>query len=538
MSLSARLREQEEQAEIVPTAPSSIVSGGTMGKMKAPRGGGGPIMDDRRQPPRSNEQGFYVARPGDEAKYSQTRATTANASIGPTVASAVRWANPRSSSSEMDEKDDKVRDDSACAGVQRSIQRLKAARRRSRCLRAAMSIGLAWILFVYIRRTLRGGDGPKVVEDGGPKITSANAGTSWNPLKRVWSSFGGRSGTAAQTKNLRVPADDPPLKMATVVVPAVVPDVVPDDQRSEQRPPGVVVHAPPFPSNLDHLSNLTQPYRREHEAPYFWDVHFSGETVAEAIFGQCHYLVQACEHGTRQPHFNEDKLEVFYLDGVRYVNVDTTTPDGIDRAGRLGLAKSGDADVIISPNLHLMSTKVFSTVNSGRMFALFRDPVDRAMTMYYYLSKASWDPMYNPKLAKMTIEEYAQSGFIENNWVTRFLVDKPGGKLTKQDMLMAKNIIRYKCLVGLYSDLESSMSRFQRYFGWNAGDTKTRNDDIPKCRKAFIEAGDKRMQHEQLDKRSRAWSLIEKQNKFDMELYEFSKRIFKVQGKQIFNVVG
>lgn len=66
-------------------------------------------------------------------------------------------------------------------------------------------------------------------------------------------------------------------------------------------------------------------------------------------------------------------LGVFPLDEARYVNVDLTTAEGIDRAARLGLASSGLADLVISPRFHDIS-RIFSASNQGRMFALFRHP--------------------------------------------------------------------------------------------------------------------------------------------------------------------
>lgn len=72
--------------------------------------------------------------------------------------------------------------------------------------------------------------------------------------------------------------------------------------------PNTIIHHAIFPSHLSHLSNLTLAYNPLVETPYFWDVHFSGESVAEAVFSKCHGLVQACEFGLRQPDYNEDAI--------------------------------------------------------------------------------------------------------------------------------------------------------------------------------------------------------------------------------------
>lgn len=173
--------------------------------------------------------------------------------------------------------------------------------------------------------------------------------------------------------------------------------------------------------------------------------------------------------------------------------------------------------------------------------------------MYYYLAKASWDSQYNPAIARMSVEEYAKSGYIENNWLTRFLVDKPGGKLTHVDMLLAKKSIKFKCLVGLYDDMEVSMARFQRYFGWNAHDSPEKKAGVIKCRSAAVAKGDKNVLGHPISIKdeyaasssvaavkagSKAWNAILRMNKFDMELYEYAKKIYRIQGEQIFDVVG
>jgi hypothetical protein len=314
-----------------------------------------------------------------------------------------------------------------------------------------------------------------------------------------------------------------------------------------------------FPSYFSSLSNLTEEYRPEVETPLFWDIHFSGESIAEAIFSDCHNLVMASEFGLRQPNYSEDTLAEFRLDGSRYVNVELNTKEGILRAARLGLANSHLADVIISPYIHNMASSIFTKQNPGRLFTIFRHPVDRALGMYHYLAKASWDPLYNPELRNMSISEFAKSKYIENNWMTRFLIGKTKGKLTHADMLLAKQILRYKVLVGLYDELDTSMVRFQRYFGWKSV-TKTQADTA-KCRSKAIARGDKNVlghptsiknQNALLESfqsnRSQtveevvvgnaAWKAIERHNLFDMELYAFAKRVYALQGEHIFGVVG
>ena len=67
-----------------------------------------------------------------------------------------------------------------------------------------------------------------------------------------------------------------------------------------------IVHTATFPNHLSHLTNLTNMYNPKIETPYFWDVHFSGESIAEHVFATCYGLSLACEFGLRQPDYNEE----------------------------------------------------------------------------------------------------------------------------------------------------------------------------------------------------------------------------------------
>ena len=153
--------------------------------------------------------------------------------------------------------------------------------------------------------------------------------------------------------------------------------------------------------------------------------------------------------------------------------------------------------------------------------------------------------MYNPSLSRMSIQEYAKSRYIENNFMTRYLIGKPGGKLTHADMLLAKKIVKFKCLVGLYDDIAESSDRFARYFGWGVDGPAAR------CARRAVAAGDRavlghptstkgandRMSADTAVRAgSAAWNAIAAQNRFDVELYEFARRMYRLQGEMIFDV--
>ena len=99
------------------------------------------------------------------------------------------------------------------------------------------------------------------------------------------------------------------------------------------------------------------------------------------------------------------------------VNVDITTVEGIARAEQMGFADSGLADVVMTHLLH-EANELFTPTAKGRIFTVFRHPVDCAIGMFRYIQVADWEPTYDPTLKDMTIGEYAMSTLVEDNWPT------------------------------------------------------------------------------------------------------------------------
>ena len=220
-------------------------------------------------------------------------------------------------------------------------------------------------------------------------------------------------------------------------------------------------------------------------------------------------------------------MQVLSINEENYLNVDTTTQAGLNHAKSLNFMNSPlSPSIIYSPLIHEVGS-IFTPSKRGRMFTLFRHPIERAVGMYFYLQTAKWDPLYNPELSKMSIEEYAMSASMENNWMTRFLVNKKGGKLTIEDLNVAKEIIKRKCVVGLFEKMEESLIRFEIYFGWRAEMSSKQK----KCEKKLLENGDERHDHPIVEKGTKGWKALMQQNRFDMELYQYAVKLFDEQGK-------
>ena len=80
----------------------------------------------------------------------------------------------------------------------------------------------------------------------------------------------------------------------------------------------------------------------------------------------------------------------------------------------MNLGSSGLADVIVSPYLHEVST-LFSPNRKGRVFVVLRDPIERAVSTFGFQEELFLKQ--NPGKTFLTLDEYAKSSNIENNWL-------------------------------------------------------------------------------------------------------------------------
>lgn len=204
-------------------------------------------------------------------------------------------------------------------------------------------------------------------------------------------------------------------------------------------------------------------------------------------------------------------------------------PPGIEKARKLELVSSGLVDVIVSPYLHHVST-LFSSNHKGRIFAVFRDPIERALSIYGFQEHLFLKE--NPGKTFMTLEEYAKSSKIENNWMTRFVTNRLAGPLSPQDLQSAKNILRAKCLIGLLDKKEETMKRFNKYFGWNTLKVDPRHAELrQQCIQKNLEGAPshRKFSSQIVEQGSKIHTLLTAQNVYDIELYLYARELFDMQ---------
>ena len=259
-----------------------------------------------------------------------------------------------------------------------------------------------------------------------------------------------------------------------------------------------------------------------------------GSSIKDAM-GGCHRFVQATEFGITDGHGADTAVAIVYpavpgvadTDRSPFVNIDSTTVAGIQRARDMGFADAQLADVVVSPFV-FDPNELFTPTARGRLFSVFRHPIERAVSMFYYIRVADWEPSYKPELKDWTLEQYATSDVVENNWMTRQLSNQLGGELTDGDLQSAMEVIRSKTLVGLMSKIEPSMTRFEKFFRWTYR-VNPANQEI--CRERMMGGGSNsnKANKKPLAEGDEAWGLLALQNNYDLQLYAYIENLFDEQ---------
>lgn len=201
------------------------------------------------------------------------------------------------------------------------------------------------------------------------------------------------------------------------------------------------------------------------------------------------------------------------------MNVDTTRPNGIARAHKLGLIPSRIAGAIFSPYAYEISS-LFDQKHKGRFFTMMRDPISRIVSMYYYQQVQGLLPSEDT-----TIVQFVATN--EDNWMTRMLTNQiMTGKIGAADLDVAKEILRRKFLIGLWAeDKTESMRRIEQYFGWKFPSPVAQN-----CKndKLYFEWNNKNP-HPSTENEDELILQIQKINRYDVELYAYAKQLYREQ---------
>lgn len=277
--------------------------------------------------------------------------------------------------------------------------------------------------------------------------------------------------------------------------------------------------------NLAELSNLknTWDLLQPNDIAILWHVPESGSSVIRHAIGGCHRLVQASGFGIRDGHAGDERVGVIYpSEGSPFVNIDSTTIAGIQRAANMRFANAQVADVVVSPLIH-ETNELFTHSSKGRFFAVFRHPIERVVRLFYTLQERE------PALREWTIERYSRSTFVENNYITRHLSNTLEGPLDDSHYHKAVEIVRQKFLVGLATQIDQSLDRYEKYFRWTY---RVHPKSQEACRKNILSkesAFEKQIKKRMPKEGDSTWAWLSHHNAFDLRLYAYIEKLFEEQ---------
>lgn len=261
---------------------------------------------------------------------------------------------------------------------------------------------------------------------------------------------------------------------------------------------------------------------------FIWSTPRTGSTTIKEIASQCLGLTLASEAGKGYNAGSDDDNKMLRivegLDGSMFANVDLTNPRGIAMAKSKHIARDERIDLISSAYL-FDSADLFTPESRGYMIAIFRHPIQRAVSLYYSLKR---NPLFATQMAPLqTIDQYARSNMVENNWLTRFLTATYSGKLGPEHEAVAKEVLRTKCLVGLLKEKTETMRRFSYLFDNLMIERSQRSAECTEKLLYWDWPGKNR--HELVLEGDPAYERLYEQNMFDIRLYEYAETLFSAQ---------
>lgn len=168
--------------------------------------------------------------------------------------------------------------------------------------------------------------------------------------------------------------------------------------------------------------------------------------------------------------------------------------------------------------------------NECEYFTLLRDPIDRVISDFYYILEQPSHSRYEKvKKGSMSLYDYLKSkmSVAMSNAQTRLVAgylsgagdvkkeDLPFGKCTEETLLEAEENLKEFSVVGLTERFDETLILLKRAFGWKT----------PYYTRANVTK--KRPKKREISQES--IRLIKDYNKYDIELYEYGKKLFDEQ---------
>lgn len=273
-----------------------------------------------------------------------------------------------------------------------------------------------------------------------------------------------------------------------------------------------------------------QPATQKKVVGFYWQIPRCGGTTLKHILGTCLRQAAAARTSADYCDMNTDTIQTCPTKVGTFVNADPSDHGGIQRCDRMGLIESGVPDVIVSSRI-LHAATLFDPAHKGRLFSIFRNPIERAVSTFFYLQNAYWERHYRPELKEMTILDYAALPDTANNWMTRWLTGKNAEPhLTEDDLIFAKELLRRKFLILLTDEMGESIERLLNYMNWKIPEEHF--EETRQCLLANTKKGDgqNRNKHLMPEEGSPEYEALKAINNLDIQLFEYAQQLFKVRG--------
>ena len=312
----------------------------------------------------------------------------------------------------------------------------------------------------------------------------------------------------------------------------------------------------------------------------FWHLPRTGGSTITKILGECFGLTLGLSN-PEIPYLDETTLRALRHQNSKLVNVDLSTAGGIQRAAQLNIVHTTTSpsaripltDVIVTPNLYDTAKYLFNDSPSpnsetnkagspvqqrkGRLFTIFRHPVEREVSWFYHIKHLAENDKdsFHSDVHIYELSDWLVSARFLDNIMVRSIVDKMDRsyRVTTHDLHVAKEVIRRKCLILLIEEKAASLERLIQYFHWNrhqigAGIAGRECEEKSlhwgwsnKNRHPIVHHDISSESHEAKDEKNDHWVLdqqsyqrVELVNMFDMQLYEYAKFLFWEQGNELF----
>lgn len=253
------------------------------------------------------------------------------------------------------------------------------------------------------------------------------------------------------------------------------------------------------------------------DTPLYFHIPRSAGTSMKGIFSSCLGKVLATEAGGLDDHRLDERIQTVRKQNGIYVNVDLYTVEGIRKAKTLGLVQSNLAEVMFSPFI-FETAELFDSNHRGRLFTVLRHPVERVISLYYFLR------LYDAKVRDHSMEDFMRTS--GNNWMVRTLTNTVEGPIDESHLNMAKEFLRRKFLIGLLDNKTESFRRFEEYFGLEAPShlSEQCKNDI------FYMNWHVKNPHPLPEPNDPVMSMIQNIQRYDIALYEYGVQLFAEQG--------